>query len=69
MSIMYQDSSVLNPALRIEDQVAEVLRAHGGWSKRGCRDEVREVLEAVGLGDDRIFAACGSKSLFTRLFC
>jgi peptide/nickel transport system ATP-binding protein len=57
LSLVYQDSSALNPVLRVEQQVAEVIRAHSNWNKTRCLREARATLELVGLGDDRIFSA------------
>lgn len=57
LSLIYQDSSALNPVLRIDRQVAEVIRAHSNWNKSRCLQEARGVLELVGLSDERIFSA------------
>ena len=54
ISLVYQDSSVLNPVLRIGAQVSEVLRAHRNWPKRECDEHARRLLAMVGLGDDAI---------------
>ncbi len=56
-SIVYQDSSALNPVLRVDAQVAEVVRAHSEWNKACCLREAHEVLELVGLGEQRLFSA------------
>jgi oligopeptide/dipeptide ABC transporter ATP-binding protein len=56
LSIIHQDSTVLNPVMRVGDQVVEVLRAHFDWSKRRCREEARLLLEEVELEDvDRVY--------------
>lgn len=55
IALLWQDPyAALNPVLRIEDQVAEVLRAHSRGTSRAVRTRrSREILEAVGLGDER----------------
>jgi oligopeptide/dipeptide ABC transporter ATP-binding protein len=58
ISIVYQDSDVLNPVMRVGDQVMEVLRAHKRSSASQMRDEVHSVLSAMGFEDcERIFHA------------
>jgi oligopeptide/dipeptide ABC transporter ATP-binding protein len=58
ISLIYQDSTVLNPVLRVGTQLVEVLRAHNDWSKRRCREKAMALLEDVDLRDvDRTFAA------------
>ena len=57
MSIVFQDSSVLNPVMPVEDQVAEVFRAHRDWSTAGCLNEARATLELVGMGSERLLGA------------
>ncbi len=57
ISLIYQDSSTLNPVLRIDRQVSEVIRAHSNWNSSRCLAEGRAMLELVGLGSDRIFSA------------
>jgi oligopeptide/dipeptide ABC transporter ATP-binding protein len=57
VSLIYQDSSALNPVLRVDHQVAEVIHAHSNWSNARCLQEARATLELVGLGDDRIFSS------------
>lgn len=57
MSLVFQDSSALNPVLRIEDQVYEVIRAHSDENKSTCRFQARETLALVGLGENRILSA------------
>lgn len=57
VSIVYQDSSALNPVLRIDAQVAEVVRAHSDWSKARCLQEAHAILVLVGLDEDRLFSA------------
>lgn len=58
ISVIYQDSTALNPVMRVGDQVVEVLRAHRDWSSRRCRDETRLLLEEVGLENvDRVYTS------------
>ncbi len=58
ISLIYQDSTVLNPVMRVGDQVVEVLKAHRDWSTQRCRDEARLLLEGVDLEDvNRVYAS------------
>ena len=58
ISVIYQDSTVLNPVMRVGDQVVEVLRAHRDWSNQRCREEARLLLEEVELEDvDRVYTS------------
>jgi oligopeptide/dipeptide ABC transporter ATP-binding protein len=58
ISMIYQDSAVLNPVLRVGDQVMEVLRAHRRMTSAQMRDEVFSVFEALQFEDcDRTFRA------------
>jgi peptide/nickel transport system ATP-binding protein len=58
ISIIHQNSDVLNPVMRVGDQVMEVLRAHKNWSAAQRRDEVYAMFSAMGFDDnDRIFRA------------
>jgi oligopeptide/dipeptide ABC transporter ATP-binding protein len=58
ISLVYQDSSVLNPVLRVGDQIVEVLRAHFNWTRHQYRDKVVSLLQDVEMRDaERIFAA------------
>ncbi len=51
ISIIFQDpSSALNPVMKIGDQVAEILIAHG-YSKKEAREKTIELLKAVGIPD------------------
>jgi oligopeptide/dipeptide ABC transporter ATP-binding protein len=47
----------LNPVIKAGDQIAEVIRAHRGWSRRRCREEAGVFLERVHLSaqDRRIY--------------
>lgn len=47
----------LNPVLRIGVQVEEAIRSHHEMPRAARRPRVREVLEAVGLGNDRMDVA------------
>jgi oligopeptide/dipeptide ABC transporter ATP-binding protein len=58
ISIIYQDETVLNPVIRVGDQIVEVLRAHMGWTKQRCREESRQLLGEMGFEDvSRIYAS------------
>jgi peptide/nickel transport system ATP-binding protein len=54
ISVVYQDSSTLNPVLRVEDQVAEVIRAHRKQRWARSLEEARDTLKLVGLAEPRI---------------
>jgi oligopeptide/dipeptide ABC transporter ATP-binding protein len=58
ISLIYQDSAVLNPVLRVGQHLVEVLRAHYSWPRRRYREKAIALLEDMGLPDaDRIYAA------------
>lgn len=58
ISIIYQDSNVLNPVMRVGDQVMEVLRAHKRSPVSQMREEIFALFGAIGLEDhDRIYQA------------
>lgn len=58
ISIVYQDSNVLNPVMRVGDQVMEVLRAHKPAPCARMRAEILELFAAIGLDDhERIYRA------------
>jgi oligopeptide/dipeptide ABC transporter ATP-binding protein len=58
LSLIHQDSSVLNPVMRVGDQVTEVVRAHHRWPMLRLREEAMAALAAVGLGgSDRIYSS------------
>ena len=58
LSLIYQDSAVLNPVLRMGDHLIEVLRAHHKWSRQRYREAAIALLEDVELTDiDRIYAS------------
>ncbi len=58
VSIILQDpETALNPVMRARDQVAEVLRAHRGWSRRRCRSEAESLLDQVRLPHARMHSA------------
>lgn len=47
--------SFLNPALRIEEQMAEAWRAHRNGPREDLRRDVRRAIEQVGLPADAVF--------------
>jgi oligopeptide/dipeptide ABC transporter ATP-binding protein len=58
IAIIFQDSSGLNPVMRVGTQVVEVLRAHCNCSLEAARDRVNLIFESLGLRDvNRIFDA------------
>jgi peptide/nickel transport system ATP-binding protein len=58
ISIIFQESSGLNPVMRVGTQVIEVLRAHQDGNRQPPRERVKLIFEAVGLIDfERIFSA------------
>jgi peptide/nickel transport system ATP-binding protein len=58
VSMIYQDSDVLNPVMRVGDQIMEVLRAHRKMSTAQMRGEVFSILDDLDFDDcDRIFRA------------
>ncbi len=58
ISIIFQDSSGLNPVMRVLTQVVEVLRAHRDCNLHEAREKVKSIFAAVGLTDgERIFSA------------
>jgi len=58
ISLIHQDSVVLNPVLRAGDHLVEVLRAHNNWPRRRYREKAIALLEDMELTDvDRIYAA------------
>ena len=58
ISLVYQDSEVLNPVLRVGDQLVEVLRAHNRWPRRRYHERAIALLAEMDLPDaGRIYAA------------
>lgn len=58
ISIIYQESDVLNPVMRVGDQVLEVLRAHKSGKAAQMRDEIHTLFVSLGLDDcERIYRA------------
>ncbi|WP_460962930.1 ABC transporter ATP-binding protein [Parasphingorhabdus pacifica] len=59
MAMVFQDSlSALNPLVRVERQVAEPLRRHGGLSRSEARAAVIGLLERVRFADPERVARC-----------
>lgn len=58
MSVIFQEPElVLNPVMRVGEQIEEVLRAHSQWDKRRRRQEVQWMLAEVGFSDPHIYSA------------
>jgi oligopeptide/dipeptide ABC transporter ATP-binding protein len=58
ISLIYQDSAVLNPVLRVGDHLVEVLRAHYSWPRRRYREKALALLKDMDLPEvERIYAA------------
>jgi ABC-type glutathione transport system ATPase component len=58
ISIIHQDSGVLNPVMRVGTQVREVLRAHKSGKPAQMREEIYALFSALGLDDcERIYRA------------
>jgi len=56
ISLLGQDpNQALNPVLRVGEQVAQVVRAHNSVSAKHCRQQAREMLKRVGLGEARFY--------------
>ncbi|HET6521505.1 MAG TPA: ABC transporter ATP-binding protein [Geminicoccaceae bacterium] len=57
IAMVYQDPQTsLNPAFRVGDQIAEVLRAHRGVGRREARERVHDLLRRVNLPDpERVY--------------
>jgi oligopeptide/dipeptide ABC transporter ATP-binding protein len=56
ISIIHQDSDVLNPVMRVGDQVMEILRAHRNLTYAQMRDEVYAMLAVMSFDHcDRIY--------------
>jgi oligopeptide/dipeptide ABC transporter ATP-binding protein len=47
--IPQEPGMALNPVIKVGDQIAEVFRAHRGWSGQRCRSEAESILEQVNL--------------------
>jgi oligopeptide/dipeptide ABC transporter ATP-binding protein len=58
IALVHQDDSVLNPVMRVGDQIVEVLRAHLTWTRQQYRDKAMSLLQEVEMRDaERIYAA------------
>jgi oligopeptide/dipeptide ABC transporter ATP-binding protein len=58
ISIIHQDSDVLNPVMRVGNQVMEILRAHKPQKTSQMREEIFSLFTAIGLRDhERIYRA------------
>jgi len=58
IAVIYQDSSILNPVLRVGNQVSEVLRAHFACPSAEAREKVLGIFAAIGLTESpRIYEA------------
>ena len=53
ISMVYQEpGAALNPVIRVGDQIAEVLRAHGPLSSAHAKEDAKMLLERVGFAAD-----------------
>ncbi|MGB7131983.1 MAG: ABC transporter ATP-binding protein [Candidatus Sulfotelmatobacter sp.] len=58
VAIIFQDFAVLNPVMRVGNQVIEVLRAHSHCNLRQAQEKVHDLFTSIGLLDfDRIYHA------------
>lgn len=59
ISIIFQEPELaLSPVMRARDQIAEILRAHRGWTWSRCRAEAEALVGRVGLEPtERIYSA------------
>jgi peptide/nickel transport system ATP-binding protein len=59
ISLVFQEPEIsLNPVMRVGEQIAEVIHAHGSLRWKGCRGEAEKMIARVGLPQtDRIFSA------------
>lgn len=56
ISMVFQDPmTALNPIMRIGDQVAEVIREHNKISRKEARNRAMDILELVGIQQDRFY--------------
>jgi len=57
LAMVFQEpAGALNPVLTVLEQVAEVLRLHGGFSRAGAAARARDLLLEMGLEDDGTLA-------------
>ena len=58
ISVIFQEPElVLNPVMRVGEQIEEVLRVHSPWGKRRRKEEARCMLAEVGLSGPHIYSA------------
>lgn len=59
ISLVFQEAEIaLSPAIKVRDQVAEVIHAHRDWKWKQCRMEAESALVRVGFpGSQRAFSA------------
>jgi peptide/nickel transport system ATP-binding protein len=54
VSMIFQDPMTsLNPIIRVEDQIAEVIKAHDSVSEAAAKEKARAMLELVGIPGNR----------------
>ncbi|HWC19396.1 MAG TPA: ABC transporter ATP-binding protein [Terriglobales bacterium] len=54
LSLVFQEPALsLSPVMRVGTQIANVIRAHRGWSGARCRDHAEKLMVEVGLGDTK----------------
>ena len=52
LSLVFQEPALaLSPVMRVGAQIANVIRAHRGWSRTRCRERAEKLMVEVGLSD------------------